>query len=331
MKNRNLKLFFFNFVFFNICFFFSIFILNYLIDPLWYFSGNKISKTNYVYNERLSKFNNFYYNKDQNKVDCLIFGSSISTTINEKKFKKNNCYNFSFSAGSIKEYRIFLDYLNFLGFEPKKIYLELPIYIPKENYHIYKNLILSYPKINIVGFIPPIVTENLLKQIIQNEDKKILDNDKINVPDFVKKKESPKKFWNDYFSFNSFVFSIKSIFKISNYTNAYDENFIGFVRKDKSQFGKIFKKKKLNQSDLDLIIKNRKELLTIFTEVYDFSVPNEQINNNKNTYDGSHYYEKFISLVADSMEGSKLNYGLKINHFDYHQNYLKSINEYYNK
>ena len=88
MKNRNLKKFFFNFIFFNIFFFFIIFILNYLIDPLWYFNGNKISKTNYVYNERLSKFNNFYYNKDHNKIDCLIFGSSISTTIDEKNLKK---------------------------------------------------------------------------------------------------------------------------------------------------------------------------------------------------------------------------------------------------
>ena len=72
--------------------------------------------------------------------------------------------------------------------------MELPIYIPKENYHIYKNLILSYPQINIVGFIPPIVTENLIKQILQNKDKKILNKSEINVPDFVKKKKVQKNF-----------------------------------------------------------------------------------------------------------------------------------------
>ena len=41
----------------------SIFLINYLVDPLWFNNGSKLSKTNYAYNERRSKMNHFLNNK----------------------------------------------------------------------------------------------------------------------------------------------------------------------------------------------------------------------------------------------------------------------------
>lgn len=327
MKKKQLISYLKNYLSFIFFFLLLIFLINCVIDPLWYFKGNKISNINYVYNERLTKFNNFYYNDDNKNKDCLIFGSSISTTINEKNFIKNSCYNFSFSAGAIEEYVLYLNYLKFIGYLPKKIYIELPIFMKDEKIKIYKKFINENLNSEIVAFIPPVASESLLEQynlIKYNEKKKV----SINVPSFIEYQNPPDKFWDHYFTFNSFIFSIKSLFKISNYTNAYNENFVGFVRKSKSNFNKNFKKIKFNKNDLEAIILNRKLLLNIFDEVYDFSVPNKKINDSINTYDGSHYYEHFISLIAFSMENLNYSYGLKVNDLDFDLKYLESYEEY---
>lgn len=69
--------------------------------------------------------------------------------------------------------------------------------------------------------------------------------------------------------------------------------------------------------------------MNFLDNVYDFSVPSFEINNNQNTYDGSHYYEKFISLIAIFMEGSEISYGLKVNNLDFREKYKKIFFEYY--
>ena len=114
---------------------------------------------------------------------------------------------------------------------------------------------------------------------------------------------------------------MKSLLNISNYTNAYDNEFIGFVRRNKSDFKKSFRlKSQINETDLNYIIANRLNNNKYFEDIYDFQ-KNIQINDSKNTYDGSHYYKNFISLIADFMEGSELLYGLKINNFDFEDKY----------
>lgn len=328
MKKKLLISFIKNFLLFVFLFLSLFFFLNYIIDPLWYFKGNKISNINYVYNERLSKFNNFFYNNDNKNKDCLIFGSSISTTINEKNFTKNSCYNFSFSAGAIEEYDLYLNYLKLTGYLPKKIYLELPIFIKDDKIKIYKKFIHGNLNSEIVAFIPPVETQSLLEQYKQIKFNENIQNRTINVPSFIKNQNPPDTFWDHYFTFNSFIFSIKSLFKISNYTNAYDKNLIGFVRKNKSNFNKSFKKMKLNKKDLEMIILNRKFLLNTFDEVYDFSVPDKKINDSINTYDGSHYFKDFISLIAFSMENSDHSYGLKVNDLDFEKKYQETYEEY---
>ena len=87
MKNKKFKFLFQVFHIF-LRFIFLSYFFKLFSGSLWYFNGNKIKKTNYVFNERLSKFNLFYFSSNKENIDCLIFGSSISTTLNQKKFKK---------------------------------------------------------------------------------------------------------------------------------------------------------------------------------------------------------------------------------------------------
>jgi hypothetical protein len=92
------------------------FILVCLVDPLWYFSGNVLTGINYPFNERLAKLIRF--SKSQDSYNCIIFGSSRVTVLNEHDIAKYSCFNFAFSSGQIAEFVELGRYLKFFGFTP---------------------------------------------------------------------------------------------------------------------------------------------------------------------------------------------------------------------
>ncbi|HEY4343396.1 MAG TPA: hypothetical protein VGN05_03545 [Parvibaculum sp.] len=93
--------------------------VNAAVDPLWYFSGNRLGPVNYAFNERLSKAN--LIAGHEHEYDCVIFGDSRVTLLPEQKIAGYRCFNFAFSSGVVTE---FIDYANWLkarGFAPKLI------------------------------------------------------------------------------------------------------------------------------------------------------------------------------------------------------------------
>ena len=115
-----------------------VFVVNLLVDPLWYFNGNKVTDRNFAFNERVSKVNQFHNKKDN--IDCLIFGSSRTTLIHESKFQDNTCFNMSFSAGRIDEFIQYSDYLLsysnnkidkvIISIEPQNYFSTIPVSVP---------------------------------------------------------------------------------------------------------------------------------------------------------------------------------------------------------
>lgn len=80
----------------------AIYLTNYLVDPLWYYDGNRFNSYNFVYNSRYSKTNVFL--KGPKTYDCIILGSSTATTLNPKLIKGYNCYNYAIGAGNLREF-----------------------------------------------------------------------------------------------------------------------------------------------------------------------------------------------------------------------------------
>jgi hypothetical protein len=76
--------------------------MNLLVDPLWYLGGNVLTGMNFQYNERHSKAYRFL--RDPGRYDCVIFGSSTGSLLNENKIDGHRCFNFSFSYATAKEY-----------------------------------------------------------------------------------------------------------------------------------------------------------------------------------------------------------------------------------
>lgn len=94
-------------------------VLNCLVDPLWYFQGNRLTHKNFAFNERQAKLNQFL--RAPHQYDCLIFGSSRTTLLSASEFSGYRCFNLSFSGGQVEDFIAYAEYLDHLGMTPKLI------------------------------------------------------------------------------------------------------------------------------------------------------------------------------------------------------------------
>lgn len=99
------------------------FTLNALVDPLWYFGGNRLGTVNFAFNERISKANRIAGH--ERDYDCVIFGDSRVTLLPERKIDGYRCYNFAFSSGTVPEFVDCAKWLRGRGFAPRLIVVGL--------------------------------------------------------------------------------------------------------------------------------------------------------------------------------------------------------------
>lgn len=322
--------------FFSI-FIFSIFILsfftlllNYLIDPLWFFSGNKITKINYSWDERSQKLHRFIKTYKNKKINCLIFGSSTSTVINTSRIKKYNCYNFSFSGGSLREYYEILEYLKKI-INPEIIVLEVNFNLNEINNNIDRLPVLIIKKeidYNISYILKNYLSLDSLRFSFLTLINKptLLTAFNIEFEPFVlADSEKYKKYINNKIEINPKIefYSNSDVFiKIKN---SYPQSkLIGFIHPFHPKYPlAIYQAGKLN-SYLDTVIRISKN----FDEFYDFAIPSEINSDNNNNYDGSHYYPHVYDIVIDRIFlQNENNYGISLNnkYINYKEEYKKKI------
>ena len=99
------------------------FLINCLVDPLWYLRGNVLTGINYPFNERLSKINQFL--PRLRDYDCLILGSSRSTLLPVGSFKGHHCVNFAVSDGKVGEFLLYAQYLQARGMMPSLLIVDV--------------------------------------------------------------------------------------------------------------------------------------------------------------------------------------------------------------
>ncbi len=99
------------------------FVVNCLVDPLWYLRGNILTEINYPFNERLSKLNHFLPRMQD--YDCIIFGTSRATLLPEEKIEGYHCFNMAFSDGQGSEYLAYAKYLRQRGFAPRLLVVDV--------------------------------------------------------------------------------------------------------------------------------------------------------------------------------------------------------------
>jgi hypothetical protein len=87
----------------------AIALLNYVIDPLWFFGGNKLQGRNFPFDERVARVAHFV--TSDRDFDCYIFGASRTGMMNEHDFKGHNCFMVSFENASPSELVAYAKYL----------------------------------------------------------------------------------------------------------------------------------------------------------------------------------------------------------------------------
>ncbi len=278
--------------------------INLAIDPLWYGKGNKLTKVNSIFNERLTK-TNLLLNSDK-EYDCLILGSSRLTLLDNKSLKKNTCFNYSFSAGTAEEFIVYGEYVKSIGIYPKKVYVGIDgfNFIPsnikatpfKRNVEIKKPVPLYQP------YFLSLDTLRFSLRIIRGElpDSRFYDQNfqgKVfaHIPKY-KPKFSNKK-TNEKCNFSRTVYykQIRGIFP--------DAEIVGYISPVSvwTTFNDIYARGVLNCQ-----LQGIYEAAKSFDITYDFSLPSEITTRTDNTYDGSHYYPRVHDEIATFLEGKNL-------------------------
>jgi len=73
----------------------SVFLVNYIVDPLWMYSyDNRFNSMQHSMDDRQLKTNKFYFRSEPN-IDTLLIGSSRTSYISELDFKDKKVFNFA--------------------------------------------------------------------------------------------------------------------------------------------------------------------------------------------------------------------------------------------
>lgn len=99
--------------------------LNYLIDPLWYAQGNRLTGQNFAFNERIAKVNLLQRTVATAGYDCLILGSSRVTAVRVSQFKGQRCFNLSLKGAEIAEFLAYARFAKQAGLDAKTVYLSV--------------------------------------------------------------------------------------------------------------------------------------------------------------------------------------------------------------
>lgn len=84
-------------------------LLNYLVDPLRFFGGNKLQPRNFSWDERIARLARF--SASDRDYDCYIFGASRVGLMSEHAIKGHSCFMISFENGSPRELIAYAQYI----------------------------------------------------------------------------------------------------------------------------------------------------------------------------------------------------------------------------
>ncbi|MGK7890357.1 MAG: hypothetical protein AB4042_13560 [Leptolyngbyaceae cyanobacterium] len=302
--------------------------LNWLVDPLWYGDGNRLSSRNFAFNERVSKTNLFIQTQSEENYDCLIFGSSTATLLRPSSFAQHHCFNYAFSAGRVEEFVEYGQYAKEQGIEPDIVYVGIDPF----------NFSLSLSEFSGMA---PIDTQPIhqaylswdvflfsLRTLFEESPyPRYYDSRRDFESDII---ESPPRYQPE------FTDTAPRNGCQSEKAALYDElrqvfpnaTFVGYVP---PYSGWYVVNEMYTPGGLDCYIESVYEVANGFDHFYDFAIPSEITTRIDNTYDGSHYYPEVHQSVAEVMQSEVTDFGFDVKGSsisDYRGAYRDGITEF---
>lgn len=290
--------------------------INTAVDPLWFGPGNVVSGENWVFNERIARLNHFLPRK--RSYDCLIFGSSRLTLLDERHFRQHRCANLSFSGGNILEFVEYARYLKARGVSPQVVYIGIDTFG-----FINEQTVSESPDFVRESRDPPGLVRSYLSWSVLW----------FSLRELWGTRNELYRYYDEYF--------VGSIFPgtgpyqppnpmINPSAHRFDTSRVRYYR----ELSTVFPQAKFVgiispvsawesamlylDSEVDPYFGAVHELVSVFDEFYDFTAPSPTTERTDNTYDGSHYDPNTYDRVIAILEGAQpTDFGTRVTRDDF--------------
>ena len=275
--------------------------LNSLVDPLWFGAGNRLTGQNYIFNERIAKLNLVL--QDPQRYDCLIFGSSRLTLLDQTQVSGHRCANLSFAAGKVRDFIAYARYLADHGLQPRLVivgvddfnFLELPneaVNVPDfvRDRTPPPGLLHSYFSLTALDF-----SQRTLRRESPEPryyDERFIGRVLAGTPPY-----TPPATLTEIEIKLPYVPERMALYRELRETFP-EARFWGFVPPVSPW--KVAERRYLG-GVLDGYFEAMEKTAGLFEVFYDFSVPSETTGNRANTYDGSHYLPEIYTVVVERL------------------------------
>ncbi len=307
----------------------AVFALNAAIDPLWYVRGNVITGDNFAFNERFAKLNLFL--RSANRHDCLIFGSSRTTLLNQNRIKGFTCANLAFSSGVVSEFVATARYLKAQGVSPKLVIVGV------DAFNFWRDMTPVLPDFVVKREMPPPLIPTYLSAstlrfslrtlagdspFIRYYDKNFVGRIGSDAPSYdpPEPTELTAKPWKFKSARKGRYFELRQIFPEARY--------IGYVPPVSAW--QVVEELYLT-GHLDEYLQTLESIAEQFDALYDFSIPSEVTMLPENTYDGDHYGAAVNANIANVLQGNSMDFGIEVrksSHADYARAYNDAVTRF---
>ena len=305
-------------------------LVNFVIDPLWYRGGNRLFAQNYVFNERMAKTN--FYLANPMQYDCIIFGSSRTTLLDESRIRNRRCFNFSFSGGLLREFVYFAKYIEKYGTRPELVIVAIDSFSfcrDSDPLDSLPDFILSLDK-------PP----NMIKTYLS------LDTLDFSIRTLLRKSPYPRYYGSDLrgdvlpgtpalhepecLAVDADVdeFDPADLKHLKMLREMWpDTRFVGYVPPISAWDVSVLYYDGTLTSYLNIMY----QAAHILDNIYDFSIPSFITVNPRNSYDGEHYTAETMDRIAQALDGGKLEFGLDLHalsQYEYQTRFVQAIEQF---
>lgn len=285
--------------------------VNYLIDPLWYRTGNQLTGRNFAFNERISKIN-LLRRSDIKSYDCLILGSSRVVTLRSSRFEGERCFNLALKGAEIPEILAYARFAVKLGLNPKTVYVgvdDFNFIDKKETERRANPVVEGTPNFLHAYFSLDGLTFSLMTLANVSPDPDNYYDKNFEMREFRTKRWTPEYYDPpdarcDGKKVEAFK-QLRAIFP--------DAKLVGFTppMAPARQFSEIYKRGVMD-CELDALY----EVAQSFDVFKDFDIPSPLTLELTNTVDGAHFTPSSNDVVAAELQGKRSDLSLDVKSFD---------------
>jgi len=285
-------------------------LLNYLVDPLWFFGGNKLQPRNFSWDERIARLARFA--DSDRDYDCYIFGASRVGMMNERAFKGRSCFMVSFESASPRELIAYAQYIKRNAKrEPDLVVVGVDDFdfidqadennVPQE---VLRN---EVPRFWDYYFSRDVTTWSIKTLLDQSPKARYFGKDltgqvraNAGTMPVLRLALKPGQKWH---------MSLNSVAQYAKFRQVYPKaHLVAYATPVAADKIALFKQTGLLPFYLEALQKTSAQ----FDEMYDFSIPSVITSNPKLTYDGSHYQPAVSDRIAAAIQKHEPAFGIML-------------------